>query len=207
MPSVADAWMRLHLRVDKKEAEKSLKQVDTKSAGKKGGAEYSKGFLLGAQPKRMSSRLFVRTEAKAAGTRAGTEFSYSFRSTAGKLLSAAGPGILGIGLKGSGILLGGGLAAGMVPALVAGLGAGVTAAGGLGAILLGGKTLIGTKKAQGPLYAVAQQAGKTFQDGFQKGVAPLAPALRQVFAQVPRIMAALLPGLKAVFSGAATLVQ
>ena len=124
-----------------------------------------------------------------------------------RILSAAGPGFGPLGAKGA--LIGSAipLAGAALPAL-AGVGA-VAGVGGLGAgvIGLGAKTLIGSKKDQGPLYAQAQDLMKTMQSVIQQGVQPMLAPLRQAFSQIPGLLRGLLPDLHQLFAGAATLIQ
>lgn len=139
-----------------------------------------------------------------AGQTGGPRDSTSFL---GRLLGGIGPNVLGIGTRAS-LLAGlGGTALGALPALTAGVGALGVGAAGLGVAALGAKELIGTKQDPGQLYAQGQAAGDALQKGLKAGMQPLVPALRQVLGQIPSLIRGILPDLKALFAGAATLLQ
>jgi cell wall-associated NlpC family hydrolase/phage-related protein len=213
MPSIVEAFMTL--RVDrskvKDDVEAGLKSADTSGAGKRAGAQYGDEFSKAAGGRQRDGLgKFVashKVAGAAAGKTFGDEFSIQFTGTIKKTLAAIGPGILGMGLKGAGLLTGGGLAAGLLPGVAAGAGAGGIAAAGAGAIGIGAKTLIGSKEAQGPLYAQAQQVAAAFTKAMQAAAAPMLKPLQDAFTQIPRMLTAITPALQSAFAGAATLIQ
>ena len=144
------------------------------------------------------------------GGSAGGAGSSSFIT---RLLGGIGPQVLGLGGRATFWTGLGSTALGALPALAGPLGALGVGGAGLGVAALGAKELIGSKNqqgqaaTQGPLYGVATQAMKSLQDVFKAGAAPLIAPLKQVFGEIPRLMTSLLPDIKAVFGGAATLIQ
>jgi phage-related protein len=129
------------------------------------------------------------------------------------IAGGAGPGIGPIGMMPALYAGGAGLGLAALPALA---GVGATAGVGLlgaGVIGLGAKTLIGSKNVkgqaptEGPLYAQAQQVSKVFEDTMKQAAGPMLKPLEQAFGQIPKILKGLLPDLKGLFAGAATLIQ
>lgn len=129
------------------------------------------------------------------------------------LAGGIGPSILGIGLKASGIIAGGGAALGALPALGAVGGALGIAGAGAGVAALGAKTLIGTKNVkgkpptQGPLFAQGQAADEALKAGLAAGAAGMLDPLKQALVQIPALMKSIIPSLRAAFAGAGTLIQ
>lgn len=208
MPAIADAFMRLRVdsSVVKRDTERGIDAADTSKAGKAAGKKFGGSFTPEVGKRAGGFTRFIHFGA--AGKKGGRQFGDGFTAEfSARTVSAIGPSILGLGAKASFIGLGGTLAAGLLPSLLGGLSAGVVAAGGIGTILLGAKGLIGSKKEQGPLYKAATSAGEQFKTAFQKGAAQLQAPLAKAFAEVPKIIKAIQPGLNELFKGAGTLIQ
>jgi SLT domain-containing protein/phage-related protein len=130
-----------------------------------------------------------------------------------RLLSGIGPQVLGLGGRATFWTGLGGTALGALPALAGPLGALGLGGAGAGLIAAGAGQLIGSKNVkgqpatQGPLYDQATAAMKSVQAAFKAGAAPLLQPLKQVFSEVPSLIRNVLPAVKDVFAGAATLIQ
>jgi cell wall-associated NlpC family hydrolase/phage-related protein len=196
--------IKLKVRVadsDINQARRDFERMDrniTNDAHRRGGLL---SLLMGGRDGRGSS--FGRTMSNLLSTSPGG----SNQGHLGRLFGAAGPGFGPLGARGALIASAIPLAGATLPAL-----AGVGAVGGVGAIGagvigLGAKALIGTKKDPGALYQPAQQLAESLKDTFTKAAQPMLAPLRQAFGQIPGMLRSLLPELKSLFAGAATLIQ
>jgi phage-related protein len=84
----------------------------------------------------------------------------------------------------------------------------LTAAGGaVAGTAFAAKFLIGTKKAQGPLYSQAQDLMKTVTGVMQDAVSPMIAPLKSAFSQLGSFMQQIGPLIKSVFSAIAPMIQ
>src|SRR5262252_250259 len=215
-----------HLDLDDADFERKLREDVAKvEAFERGEHEIRITPKVDAQSEQETRRSFERLDrqvtedAKRRGGMFGVLHSIFGRggSTAGaagnargffsRTLGGIGPGVLGIGARTATIAGAGALGIGALPALLAPAAALGTGALGLGAIALSAKTLIGTKQAQGPLYAQGQAAGKALQEGLLDGAKTMLGPLRTALGEIPKLMKQIQPDLRAFFSGAATLIQ
>jgi len=177
--SFAEAFLRL--RVDDKslrtDTTKALKGADVKSAGTSAGRSFAAAF------------------AKAVASGQG-----GAAAGAGKgLIGGAGPGILGLSAKRASIVAAGAAVAGAIPALTA-------IGGAIGLVGIAAKTLIGTKKNPGQLFAPAQRLAADLHKTITQAVQPLAGPLAAAFKQIPTFLKAIEPTLKAAFAAVGPLI-
>jgi phage-related protein len=217
MPSIADVFMRI--RIDpsrvKRDAEEGLGKADATAAGVKAGAQFGEGVKRGADGKLrdLKGRFVTDAEAARAGEQAGRVYGDVFGKTARSRIEAQLAGIKGPSWRATGI--GAGIATGgaLLPVALAAGSVGLLGAGALGVAALGAKTLIGSKdtkqnpNAQGPLYAQAQQIGKTFSQVLGTAAQGILPVMRQVFAQIGPLIKSLQGPLTQVFAGAGSIVK
>jgi phage-related protein len=238
MPSMADAFLRL--RVDssqvQKDTQSGLDSVDTKTAGTKGGKDYSTGFtaqIRSLLPKQMTG--LFSGKAGEEGSKSGQSFSSALKSeltrafqgfslsallggggegengvtktvNGGGLLGGLLPGISGLSAVKASIIGIGGAAVAALPSVVALQAGFIGITAGVKAVDLGIKTLIGTKNDTGPLYAQAQQIAATYQSVMQKAATAMLAPLKSIFNQIPVLLNQLEPAIASAFSGAATLL-
>ena len=131
----------------------------------------------------------------------------------GGIAGAAGPG-LNTGLLSRLVTTrtalytaGGAVGLGALPALAAPLLGGGIGVAGAGVAALGARMLIGSKQQPGQLYQPAQDLMKNLKDQITKDAGPLVEPLRKAFGEIPRMLRSLGPDLRAMFAGAATLIE
>lgn len=128
----------------------------------------------------------------------------------GGLAGGAGPvptGLGALGLRNTLLATGGSLGLAALPALLGGIAPLGVAGLGAGVLGLGARTLIGSRQQQGPLYAQATSALATIRKTFEQSTSTLVGPLLRALGEIPGLIRKIGPDLRAMFAGAATLIQ
>jgi phage-related protein len=150
----------------------------------------------GLNDEALRADFLAKKQAERAKSAAGGGGGGGAGGAGGRLVSGAGPGILGISGKLASLIAGGGALAAAVPAITAIGGAVATLGAGIG--LLVGKG--------GPLHKQAAGLMKDLTATFRQAAGPLIAPLREAFRQIPGFLKQIGPLLKQVFGAAAPFI-